>query len=189
MKRGYSGVTLAFISISIAVNIILGTVTQMLKLPLIFLDTIGTIFSAVLLGPLAGAIVGGFTNVILGSITDYKDHIPFAIVNIAIGLIVGFIAKKYKFNLLVAITTGCILSIITPIMGTIISIIFFEGLTGKLDNIIFMWLIKSGKSIFTANFIPRITGDIIDKTASCIIVSLLYNLLPKSLTERSSVNA
>ena len=44
---------------------------------------------AVVLGPLAGALTGGLTNVIQGAITNPRD-IPFALVNIAVGLIVGF---------------------------------------------------------------------------------------------------
>ncbi|KNF07759.1 integral membrane protein [Gottschalkia purinilytica] len=188
MKMRYSGFTLAFASISIAINIVLGTATQMLKLPLIFLDTVGTIFSAVILGPLAGAIVGGLTNVIQGLITNPKD-IPFAIVNIVIGLVVGFIARRYKFNLPVAIVTGIIIAVIAPIIGTNIVIVFFGGVTGSINDIISTWLVKSGQSIFTANFIPRITGNMIDKIISCILVSSLYRLLPKSLIERSKSNA
>lgn len=99
-----------------AVSIVFGTVVQTLQIPLLFLDTIGTIFVAVVLGPFAGALTGGLTNIIQGMITNPK--IPFAIVNIAIGVIVGFVAKKYRFNFKVAIITGLILSIVAPLIGT-----------------------------------------------------------------------
>ena len=77
---------ITFSAICIAINLILGTVVQLFKIPLIFLDTVGTFFGAVLLGPWYGALIGLLTNVIQGVITNPKD-IPFALVNIAIGII------------------------------------------------------------------------------------------------------
>ena len=61
-----------------------------------------------MLGPFAGALTGGLTNVIQGILTNPRD-IPFALVNIAIGIIVGMIAKKTKFDIKTAVITGLIL--------------------------------------------------------------------------------
>ena len=63
--------------------------------PLLFLDTIGTIFVAVVYGPFFGALTGGLTNVALGIIQNPKN-IPFALVNIAVGIVVGLI-EEWKF--------------------------------------------------------------------------------------------
>ena len=84
---------LIFSALGIAINIVLGTVSGILNIPLLFLDTIGTIFTAAVFGPLYGALTGGLTNVIQGILTNPKD-IPFALVNIAVGIIVGLIARK-----------------------------------------------------------------------------------------------
>lgn len=167
-------------SMGIIINIIFGSIVASMKIPLIFLDTIGTIFSAALLGPFFGALTGGLTNLIQGLLTN-PTGIPFALVNIAVGLIVGFICKKYIFNLKVAVVTGIILAIVAPLIGTPIAIYLFGGLTGGGTDLIFAWLSKSGESIFTAAFIPRITGNIIDKIASCILVALTLRKLPKEL--------
>lgn len=175
-------------SLGIVINIVFGTVIQSLQVPLLFLDTIGTIFVAAVLGPFAGALTGGLTNIIQGMITNPKS-IPFAIVNIAIGLIVGYMAKKYKFNYKTAAVTGLILSVIAPLIGTPIAILVYGGVTGGGTDIIFAWLLASGQKIFTAAFIPRITGNFVDKIASCIIVALLIKKLPKDLAVgRSGAN-
>ena len=84
---------LTFSAMCVVVNLVLGTVMGMIQIPLLFLDTIGTILGAVVLGPLWGALIGGCSNLVLGVISD-PTNIPFALVNIATGLIVGFIAKK-----------------------------------------------------------------------------------------------
>ena len=69
----------------------------MLKIPFLFMDSIGTVLSAVILGPVYGAIVGILTNVILSFSLSYS-HLYFAIINAVIGLVVGFIAYKFGFN-------------------------------------------------------------------------------------------
>ncbi|WP_432402072.1 CD3073 family putative ECF transporter S component [Wukongibacter sp. M2B1] len=183
MNSNRTTYAMVFASIGIVINIVFGTVVSMLKIPLLFLDTIGTIFVAVVLGPIYGAISGGLTNIIQGMITNPKS-IPFALVNIAIGLIVGFVAKKYKFDYKISIMTGLVLSVVAPLIGTPIAVWVFGGLTGDGVDIIFTWLVQSGQKIFTAAFLPRITGNFIDKIASCILVSFLIRRMPKDLLNR-----
>lgn len=177
---------LTYTAMGIVINIVFGTAVSALKIPLLFLDTIGTIFTAVILGPVYGMIAGGLTNVLKGLLTNPKD-IPFALVNITVGLIVGIIAKKYKFNLKTALLTGCILAIVAPLIGTPIAVWIYGGIVGDGNDFLFLWLQKSGQSIFTSAFIPRITGNIIDKIASCVFVSFLLVRLPKNITEKFSL--
>jgi len=175
-------------SLGIVINIVFGTIIQILQIPLLFLDTIGTIFVAVILGPFAGALTGGLTNIIQGMITNPKD-IPFAIVNIIIGVIVGYIAKKFEFNLKVAILTGLVLSVIAPLVGTPISVFVYGGITGGGTDFIFTWLLSTGQKIFTAAFIPRITGNFIDKIASCVLVSVLLKYIPANFISKARQSA
>ncbi len=167
--------------LGIAINLVLGTTVSMLKMPLIFLDTIGTIFVAALFGPLAGAITGGLTNVIQGLLTSPQD-IPFALVNITVGLIVGFVAKRTKFDYKVAVIVGLVLAVVAPFIGTPIAIWIYGGLTGGGTDFLVAWLLQSGNDIFTATFIPRITGNLVDKVVSCLLVAILIYRLPKSVT-------
>ncbi|WP_313755738.1 CD3073 family putative ECF transporter S component [Tissierella sp.] len=173
---------LIFSALAIAVNIILGTVVDMLSIPLLFLDTVGTIFTAAVFGPWYGALAGGLTNLVQGVITNPKV-IPFALVNIAIGIIVGFISKRWKFNFVTAIITGLLLAVVAPLIGTPIATYVYGGITGDFNDVLFTWLVQSGQKIFTAAFIPRITSNFVDKIASCIIVSLLIKRLPKRYIE------
>lgn len=168
-----------FCAICIALNIVLGIVTSSFKLPL-YLDTIGTILIAVYFGPWYGAAVGGLTNIITGIIFNPKD-IPFLLVNIAVGLIVGFIAKKFKFSLVTAIITGLILSVVCPLIGTPIGIWVYGGLTGTGTDFLFVWLQKVGNSIFVSSFIAKITNNFLDKIVSCILVWGLIKGMPKQL--------
>ena len=81
-----------FCGVAVAMNIVLGIITSALGIPL-YLDTLGTVLSAAILGPLPGIIVGALSNIITGLIYSVSD-IPFCLVNMAVGLIVGLVAHK-----------------------------------------------------------------------------------------------
>ena len=68
-RRQFSSQSLALIVIAIAINMVGGQLISMLKLP-IFLDSIGTLISAVLLGPVVGMLTGLLTNLLWGILTD-----------------------------------------------------------------------------------------------------------------------
>jgi energy-coupling factor transport system substrate-specific component len=180
-KKAY---IIAFCGIATAVNIVLGITTSALKLPF-YLDTLGTVVTAVLFGPLAGAIVGALTNIITGFIYSIRD-IPFLLVNVAVALIVGFAAKKFKFTLVTAIICGLILSVVCPLIGTPIGILIYGGLTGTVSDILVMALKNSGSSIFAASFIAKIGNNLLDKVGTCVLAYFLIKSLPVSI--KSSVN-
>lgn len=169
---------LVLCAIAVALNIVLGTVITMTKIPLLYLDTIGTIFIAVLFGPWQGAAVGTVTNLLSPILAGNVKDIPFFLVNAAVGIVAGYIAKKYKFNLKTAIITGLILSVVAPLIGTPIAVWVYGGITGDGNDLLFVWLKNSGMKIFSAAFIPRITGNFIDKIGSCLLVLLSLRYIP-----------
>jgi len=170
---------ITFGGLAVAINIVLGILTSMLKLP-IYLDTIGTVVTAVLVGPLAGAVVGACTNIITGFIYSIQD-IPFLLVNVAVALVAGFIAKKFKFTLISAIICGLILSVLCPLIGTPIGIFIYGGLTGTVTDVIVMALKNSGSDIFAASFVAKVANNLLDKVGTCIIAFVLIQRLPVSL--------
>lgn len=180
-------VVMIFCALAIAMNIILGIITSSLKLPL-YLDTIGTIFVAVYFGPWYGATVGALTNILTGIIFNPKD-IPFLLVSVAVGLIVGFIAKKFNFGLVSAVVTGLILSVVCPLIGTPIGIWVYGGLTGTGTDFLFMWLQEVSNNIFVSSFIAKVLNNLLDKVGSCILVWTLIASLPKQFKAEQLFNS
>ena len=72
-----------FCGVAVAMNIVLGIITSAIGIPL-YLDTLGTVLSAAILGPVPGLIVGALSNIITGLIYSVSD-IPFCLVNMAVG--------------------------------------------------------------------------------------------------------
>lgn len=155
--------------IGIVINFDLTFIVLMLKIPFLFLDSVGTILSAVLLGPIYGAIVGILTNLIISIFISYS-HLNFAIVNALIGIIIGIAAKKFKFGIITAIISGTIIGIISPLIGTPISIILSDGFTGTTIDSFIKLLNENGFGFFQASFMMRLLTNILDKVLSCLIV-------------------
>ena len=170
---------ITFCGLAIAINIVLGIATSALNLPL-YLDTLGTVMTAALIGPLPGAVVGALTNIVTGFMYSIKD-IPFLLVNVAVALTVGFVAKKFKFTYKSAFITGLILAVVCPLIGTPISVAIYGGLTGTASDVIVLWLRGTGSDIFTASFIAKVGNNLLDKVRTCLIAVLLIKYLPMSM--------
>ncbi|NMD72855.1 ECF transporter S component [Bacillus sp. DNRA2] len=169
---------LTYSAVGIALNVVLGTVVSTLKIPLLFLDTIGTVLIAVLFGPWWGALTGLLSNVVLGATTG-ASAMFFGIVSIAMGLAVGFIARKFDFaKWYVALSTGLILSVVAPLIGTPIAVAVYGGLNGSGMDVIVLWLRSTGEGIFASTFLSRISGNFFDKIITCFLVMMLVVKIP-----------
>lgn len=164
----------------VVLNIVMGLLVGALKIPLLFMDTIGTVFGAVWFGPVWGMIIGGLSNVLLAVTQNPKD-LPFALVNIVVGLVVGLIARKHKFDLKTAIITGLILAVVAPLIGTPIAVYVYGGITGDFNDVFFTALKQGGTTIFSAAFLPRIASNIVDKVLTCVIVALTLPKIRKGI--------
>ncbi|NHM31841.1 CD3073 family putative ECF transporter S component [Neobacillus terrae] len=169
---------LVFSALGITLNVVLGTMVSMMKIPLLFLDTIGTVLVSVVFGPWWGSLTGLLTNVVLG-ITTEPSAVFFGLVNIAIALVTGFMARKFNFaKWYVALSTGLLLSIIAPLIGTPIAVALFGGLNGSGMDLVVLWARAAGHDIFASTFISRITGNFVDKILTCLLVMFLISRVP-----------
>lgn len=180
MNRKISTQAMVFGALGVVVNIVGSYLAVVTNSSVLFLDAIGTIFVAVLFGPFMGGLVGVVTNLVLGVISN-PINIPFALVNLVIGLVTGWIVKKREFTLGTAIIIGLVLSVVAPLVGTPIVVALFGGLTGGGIDLLTVWLIQSGKEIFAATFISRIISNLIDKVGSCLLVFVIIKALPENL--------
>lgn len=182
MKNNTHVKKLTIAAMAVAINIVLGSFVAYLAIPLLFLDTIGTIYVSATSGMRYGILVGVVTNLVLG-VTTGPTAIPFALVNVAVAIVVALMAKK-GFGYKRAIVTGLILSVVCPLIGTPIRLILFGGFTGSGTDILIAALVASGKEIFSATFISTVAGNLVDKIASCLFVAfIIIRTNPKKSVE------
>ncbi|ODU56781.1 MAG: ECF transporter S component [Clostridium sp. SCN 57-10] len=175
---------LVLCALAVAINVALGALTSLWKLPL-YLDTIGTVFIAIYFGPWYGAAVGATTNVLSSLVMGNIKGMPFLLVSVAIGIVVGLIARKRRWTLPVAIVTGLILSVVAPLIGTPIGVWVYGGLTGTVSDVVVLWLKTSGMNIFSASFLMKLFNNLWDKVGTCLLVYLLIRSLPRQYKPES----
>ncbi len=165
---------LLFCALAVLVNVVFGDFVSMLKIPLLFMDTIGTIFIAACYGMGYGVLTGVATNLLMG-FTASPSAIPFALVNVVVAVVVALISKAGKkgFSLPKAILAGLLLAILCPMVGAPIRIFLFGGLTGSGTDLVIMALKQSGQELFTSVYLGAVSGNLVDKLLSCVLVSLL----------------
>ncbi|OQA46933.1 MAG: hypothetical protein BWY52_00463 [Chloroflexi bacterium ADurb.Bin325] len=183
-KRNFTTLTLALIPVAIAINIAIGQLIVLLKLP-IYLDSIGTVLVGLLAGPLAGLVAGGLTNLIWGLSGLNPTYTPFFYVAAVIGLLAGvFGALRWAKKIWLWLIGGLLTGVVAAILSAPTSAIVFGGVTGAGTDLLVAALRASGAGIMQATFGQGIVSDPIDKLVSFLIVWLIVLALPVRLKAR-----
>jgi len=176
IKSDFSLLSLLLIPIAVAVNFVGGQLAVALKLPF-YLDTIGTILVAMLCGPWVGGVAGLVTNLVLG-IAD-PVYFPYAIVNVALGLVTGILARKNFFSTwwkwIISIILMSAISILT---AAPITVLMFGGITGSGSSLITMTLVATGINIWQAFFSTEIFTTGLDRIISILLTYLVIIVIP-----------
>jgi energy-coupling factor transport system substrate-specific component len=172
--------TMAWILIPVGVGINLAGhfIAQALRLP-IFLDVIGTIIVGVLAGPLAGALTGLVTNVAAALILT-PTWLPYAIVNILIGVAAGYLARAGWFDDIPrSIGSGLILAVIGIVVSAPITVFVYGGVTGSGSDIIRAALIATGRQLMETVITTSVIFEPIDKILSALVAYAVVRNLPE----------
>lgn len=127
LKKDFRPTTWMLIPIAVIVNGAGGWIIAKLDVPL-YLDTVGTIFVAVVAGPFAGALTGVLTNVILGLVSP--GYIPYWPVPLLIGLTAGFFANAGWFKRWwKVLIVGLFIAMIAAVTSTLVAAKVFGEVT------------------------------------------------------------
>lgn len=172
-RRHFSSQALVLIVISIAINMIGGQLASMVKLP-IFLDSVGTLISAVLLGP----VIGMLTNLLWGLLTD-PIAAAFAPVAMVIGLVAGWLARAGWFRTLPkVVVSGVIITLAVTVVAVPLRTALFGGVTGSGADLFVAWMHSMGQNLVESVAITVIGANLVDKILTAVIVWLLLRQLP-----------
>ena len=150
IKEDFSMLALLIIPVGVAVNFVGGQLASILKLPM-YLDTIGTIFAAMLCGPWVGAVTGGLTNVVTGIANPV--NFAFIPVNVIAGLVTGFLARKQMFRVWWKwLISMFVMAWVSIIVSAPIVVLVYGGVTGGGTSIITAAAMAAGANIWAAFF-------------------------------------
>ncbi len=146
------------------------------QLPL-WLDSFGTVFTAYVIGPGAGAIVGCAGNV-LYCFWDFAS-LAYAITSIFIGLSLGFAARKKYFETFLGATSvaGCV-TIGSVFISAIINLMFYDGYTGNIwgDGVIDFLTVRGLPRVLNC-FIGEAYLDFLDKLVTVLAMYFLVKFV------------
>lgn len=161
-KKDFKPITWALIPIAVLVNGAGGWLLSKLDTPF-YLDTIGTIFVAVVAGPFVGALTGVLTNVILGYFS--AGYAPYWPVPLLIGLVAGTCANAGMFRMWwKVVLAGLFIAVTAAVASALVSARVFGGFT--FDPAYFL------------------LEEPLDKIVTALIVFGIARLLPKALLSR-----
>lgn len=184
IKRDFTTLVLALIPVAIAINIAIGQIVVLLKLP-VYLDSIGTVLVGLLAGPWAGLVTGALTNLIWGLSGLNPAYTPFFYVAAAIGFLAGIFgnlgwAKKLWLWLVAGLITGVTAAVLSAPTAAAI----YGGVTGAGTDLIVAGLRAAGLSVIQATFGQGVFSDPVDKVVSFLVVWLIVVALPRRFRAR-----
>ena len=172
----FSMMVILLIPVAIAINIIGGQLTYLLKIP-VNLDMIGVILVGALAGPIPAAIAGVLTNFINGIFNPI--WIPYAICAFFIGGTAGLLGK---YNMMTKwyklIISGIVLALVGTITATPVTLFFFGGASGGGSSLLAAGLMATGKEILEAVLSVYIVTETIDKLISVFVAYLIIKAIP-----------
>ena len=182
VKRDFTSAAIGLIPVAIAINIVIGQIVSVLKLP-VYLDTIGTILVGVLCGPWAGALTGALSNIVWGMFSP--GALPFFPVAAWIGFAAGMCARFGLFETPIkACLAGLIIAVTTPFVATPIVVYVFGGIEGSGASVITAVLMKSGHKVTSAAFYKNMMMEPVDKIPSALLAYFLAQKLPARILAR-----
>ena len=162
----FSMMVILLIPVAIAINIVGGQMTSILKIP-VDLDMIGVILVGALAGPLPAAVTGVLTNLING-IFD-PTWIPYAFCAFFIGISSGLLSK---YNMMTKVWKLVISGIIIALVGTITA-------TRGGASMLAAGLMATGKQILESVLSVYIVTESVGKLISVFIAYFIIKAIPE----------
>lgn len=179
MKQKVDVRKITLVGFGIALNIVGAFVALTLRLP-IYMDSIGTIMVACLLGP-KYAILTGLGGSIASGVTFDIYSLYFAPVQISTGLIAGCMFPKGYLQGKKTPLGVLIFTLPTSLISAMIAAAVFGGVTSSGSSYIVQVLGVVGVPTVVSVFIVQVITDYIDKYVAVLLVLATVRLLPNSI--------
>jgi len=182
LKEDFTTLTWVMIPVAIAINVAIGQLVILLKLPL-YLDSIGTVLVGLLAGPWAGAVTGILSNLVWSVTGLFPQAWAWAHVAAIIGILAGLFGRRFK-SIVWWLGGGLVTGIIAAILSAPVSAALFGGVTGTGQDFLVGFFRATGSSIIEATLGQGIVSDPLDKVISFLVVYLVVRGLPARFLDR-----
>jgi energy-coupling factor transport system substrate-specific component len=183
IKKDFNTMTWVLIPVAIAINIAIGQIVLLLKLP-VYLDSIGTVLVGAICGPWAGALTGALSNIIWGVAID-PNALPWWPVAFMIGYMSGRMANWGFFkSWWKVVVTGFVVAITAAIVSTPIAVYLYGGITASGSSFITAYLLQTGQGVLQAVFSTNFLVEPVDKITTAMLAFAIVLGLSKRFVSR-----
>ncbi|HET8650522.1 MAG TPA: hypothetical protein VFL95_10805 [Gemmatimonadales bacterium] len=169
--------------LAVAINVAMSFLVNQLGLP-VYLDTVGTVLTAVLVGPLAGAVVGALSQALI-ALQVGTFMLAFIPIQVLIALLAGLAAWRAGFaSPGRAIGWGLLVGALAGGSSSVISYWVFAGVTATGVTAITTLLRGLGLTQVQSIVFSSIGTDLLDKTLVFLLVALVLSRFPQRLLGR-----
>ena len=178
MNKSMSVKSLTLVGMGIALNVIGAFIALTLRLP-IYLDSIGTILIASLLGP-KFAVMTGVCGSLVSGMTFDAYSLYFAPVQISTGLLAGLMYKKGFLKGKRTPLGVFIFTLPTSLISATIAAYIFGGVTSSGSSYIVQILSYFNVPMVVGVFATQVCTDYLDKLLAVILVGLVVGAMPSN---------
>jgi len=189
----FSTPRLVLIALCAALNVAVGSIVYLLKLP-IYLDSIGIILCALLLasdrwaGFVCASVAGTISCVIIFLLVN-PFFIWFEMTVLAIALVSVLLTARFarlfrsqplahgKFAATVLLC-GVVTGVVSAVVSAPVVVYLFGGVTGSGSAFVVAFFLKTGQRLLDAALLSGLAADPIDKVLQVLFAALLYRATP-----------
>lgn len=170
---------MTLIAFGAVINIIGGNLALFLHLP-VYLDSIGTVLLAGLLGPVCGSLTGMISGVISGITTDVYA-LYFIPVQIVTGVLSGILFRREPLKKSEMIMGAAGVSLPGTCISAVISAFVFGGVTSSGSSILVALLHKMGMHMVASIVLVQAVTDYADRLISIGIAAAVLGVLSNTI--------
>ncbi len=183
IKKDFNTMTWVLIPVAIAINIAIGQLVLVLKLP-VYLDSIGTVLVGVICGPWAGALTGALSNIIWGIAID-PNALPWWPVAFFIGYMAGRMAGWGFFkSWWRVVVTGFVIALTAAVVSTPIAVYLYGGITASGSSFITAYLLQTGQGVVQAVLSTGFLVEPVDKITTAMLAFAIIQGLSQRFVAR-----
>ncbi|MHC1749276.1 MAG: ECF transporter S component [Cellulosilyticaceae bacterium] len=169
--------TITLVGFGMALNVVGAFIALNLRLP-IYMDSIGTILVACLLGPQYGILTGIGGSIVSGITFDIYS-LYMAPVQISTGFMTGWLYQKGWLSGRKTLLGTFGVAIPTAMLSGIIAAVVFGGITSSGSSYVVQMLIAMGIPDVVSVFIIQIWTDYLDKYVAILLIGITIKRLPR----------
>ena len=173
--RNFTTLKQCMVALGIVLNIVGAFIALNLRLP-VYLDSIGTVLSGALLGPVYGVATGVLGSFISGITFDIYS-LYYAPVQILTGLMAGWMFRTKWLRGYRLPIGGLALSLPTSIASAAITAFLFGGITSSGSSYLVVLMSKLGMNLTLSCFLVQVLTDYADKLIAVLMVAAVLKVL------------